>query len=135
GWGESPGDNRGPGAPADTARFRGGTAWPQMWSHPRPAGTVHSRPPATHPDRSRTAAATGERRSALLESTLGATPRGLPRVRCLEVGRKPPAGAPFAGTGGRGRHAGASYGSTHTAVVSAWCVARSGPNIYLGRLS
>ena len=46
-----------------------------MWSHSPPSGTLHRRPRAAHPRRSRTVAAIGERRSALLESVLGATPR------------------------------------------------------------
>ncbi len=53
----------------------GSWGWSQMWSHSPQSGTVHRRPRAAHPRRSRTSAATGERRSALLESVLGATPR------------------------------------------------------------
>src|SRR5215471_751470 len=41
-----------------------------MWSHSPPSGTVHRRPHAAHPRRSRTVAAVSERRSALLESVL-----------------------------------------------------------------
>jgi hypothetical protein len=50
-------------------------AWSQMWSHSPPSGTVHRRPPRLCSRRSRTVAAIGERRSALLESVLGATPQ------------------------------------------------------------
>jgi len=50
-------------------------AWSQMWSHSPPSGCVRRRPRAAYPRRSRTVAAIGERRSALLESVLGATPR------------------------------------------------------------
>ena len=49
--------------------------WSQMWSHSPRSGTVHRRPPALCSRRSRTVAAIGERRSALLESVLLATPR------------------------------------------------------------
>jgi hypothetical protein len=50
-------------------------AWSQMWSHSPASGTVQRRPRTAHPRRSRTVPNPGERRSAVLESVLGTSPR------------------------------------------------------------
>src|SRR5215468_6337685 len=57
------------------AKDHGPSARSQMWSHSRPSGSVQQRPARHFPGRSRTVAAIGERRSAMLENVLGATPR------------------------------------------------------------
>jgi hypothetical protein len=60
----------------------------QFLSHSPSSGAVHQRSPRSFPGRSRTVAATGERRSALLESVLVATavPPGNRKVRRFATG-------------------------------------------------
>src|SRR5439155_3721542 len=50
-------------------------AWAQFWSHSSPSGAVHRCSARSRLRSSRTVATAGERRSALLEGVLGATPR------------------------------------------------------------
>jgi len=47
----------------------------QFVSHSLPSGAVHHRPPRTHSRSSRTVPVPGARRSTVLESVLGASPR------------------------------------------------------------
>ncbi len=49
--------------------------WAHFWAHSPPSMAVHRRPPGTRPRWPRTVADIGERRSAVLESVLGASPR------------------------------------------------------------
>ena len=51
-------------------------AWAQFWAHSPPSAAVHRRPPRACPRTSRTVTDIGERWPALLESVLGASPRG-----------------------------------------------------------
>jgi hypothetical protein len=67
-----------PGAVLESVR-RGSRPWlrvlSQFLSHSSPSGAVHPRPHQSCSGRTQTVASDGERRSALLESVLGATPR------------------------------------------------------------